>query len=55
MNLKKLIKKAAVEQVAEKILPMDETKPKLGKKAKLAALLGTIAAVAATGAQFLGG
>jgi hypothetical protein len=55
MNLKKLIKKAALEQVADKILPIDEPKPKLGKKAKLAALLGAIATIAAGGAQYLGG
>jgi hypothetical protein len=55
MNLKKLIKKAAVERVAGKILPMDAEKPKLGKKAKLAAVLGTVAAIAAAGANFLGG
>jgi hypothetical protein len=55
MNLKNIIAKIAVKKVAGEILPMDGVKPKLGKKAKAAALLGTIATVAAAGAQFLGG
>ncbi len=55
MDLKKLIKKAAVEQATNKILPMDGTKPKLGWKAKLAGILATIAAVATAASQFLGG
>jgi len=51
MDLKKIIAKEAVG----KLLPMDSDKPKLGKKAKLAALLGTIAALAGAASQFLGG
>jgi len=55
-KLKKEAEKALLKQAVGKILPMDEApKPKLGKKAKLAALLGAIAAVAAAGAQYLGG
>ena len=54
--LKKEAEKAILKKAAGKILPMDEApKPKLGKKAKLAALLGAIAAIAAAGAQYLGG
>jgi hypothetical protein len=53
--LKKEAQKAVAKEVAGKILPMDEAKPKLGKKAKIAGLLGAIAAVAAAGAQYLGG
>lgn len=55
MGLKNIIAKIAVKEAAGKILPMDGVQPKLGKKAKAAALLGTIAAVAAAGAQILGG
>lgn len=55
MNLKNIIAKIAVKEAAGKILPMDGVKPVLGRKAKAAALLGTIAAVATAGAQFLGG
>jgi len=54
-TLKKEAEKALLKKAAGKILPMDGDKPKLGKKAKLAALLGAIAAVAAAGAQYLGG
>jgi hypothetical protein len=55
-TLKKEAEKAILKKTVGKILPMDEApKPKLGKKAKLAALLGTIAAIAAAGAQYLGG
>jgi hypothetical protein len=54
-KLKKEAEKALLKQAVGKILPMDGDKPKLGKKAKLAALLGAIAAVAAAGAQYLGG
>ena len=55
MNLKKIIAKKAMKEAAGKILPMDVAKPKLGKKAKLAAILGAIAAAAAAGANLLGG
>jgi hypothetical protein len=54
-TLKKEAEKAILKKAAGKILPMGGEKPKLGKKAKLAALLGAIAAVAAAGAQYLGG
>jgi hypothetical protein len=55
MNLKNIVAKLAAKQAVNKILPMDGTKPVMGKKAKAAALLGAIAAVATAGAQFLGG
>lgn len=55
MNLKKIIADIAVKEATKKILPMDGVKPKLGKKAKLAGILTTIAAVATAGAQYLGG
>jgi hypothetical protein len=43
MNLKNLITKIAVKEVAGKILPMDEApKPALGWKAKLAGVLGVL-------------
>jgi len=54
-KLKKEAEKALLKQAVGKILPMDGDKPKLGKKTKIAALLGAIAAVAAAGAQYLGG
>jgi hypothetical protein len=54
--LKKEAEKAVLKKAAGKILPMDEaSKPKLGKKAKIAGLLGVIATLAAAGAQYLGG
>lgn len=59
MDLKKLaakeLKKAAVKEATKKILPMDAPKPKIGTKAKLAGILGTIAAIAAMAAEYLGG
>jgi hypothetical protein len=54
-KLKKEAEKALLKQAAGKILPMDGDKPKMGKKTKIAALLGAIAAIAAAGAQYLGG
>lgn len=54
-TLKKEAEKALLKKAAGKILPMNDAQPKLGKKAKLAALLGAIAALAAAGAQYLGG
>jgi len=54
-KLKKEVEKAILKEAAGKILPMDGEKPKLGTKTKLAALLGAIAALAAAGAQYLGG
>ena len=54
--LKKEVEKVILKKAAGKILPMDEAPtPKLGKKAKIAGLLGIIATVAAAGAQYLGG
>jgi hypothetical protein len=54
--LKKEAEKAVLKKAAGKILPMDEApKPKLGKKAKIAGILGVIATLAAAGAQYLGG
>jgi hypothetical protein len=59
MNLKKLamdqLKKAAVKEATNKILPMDGAKPKMGWKVKLAGILATIAAVAGAVSQYLGG
>ena len=55
MNLKKLIKKAAVQEAAKQILPMDETPKKLGKKTKVAAGLVVVATVAGALSQYLGG
>ena len=51
MDLKKLI----IKEAASKLLPMESNKPKLSKKAKAAAILGTIATIATIGSQFLGG
>lgn len=51
MDLKKLL----VKEAANKILPMDEDKPKLGWKAKLAGALATVAAIATMASQLLGG
>jgi hypothetical protein len=55
MDLKKLIKKAAVEQVTNKILPMESPPKKLGTKSKIAAILAAIATVAGVLSQYLGG
>jgi hypothetical protein len=59
MNILKTLKneaeKALIKKAAGKILPMDGEKPKLGTKAKLAAILGTIATLAAAASQYLGG
>jgi hypothetical protein len=59
MDLKKLaqkeLKKAVVKEATKKILPMDAPKPKVGLKAKIAGILATIAAIAAFGAEYLGG
>lgn len=55
MNLKKLITGIVVKEATGKLLPMDTPAPKLGKKAKAAALLGTIAVAASAASQFLGG
>jgi len=59
MDLKKLaakeLKKAVVKEATKKILPMEAAKPKVGLKAKVAGILATIAAVAALGAEYLGG
>lgn len=54
-KLKKEAEKALLKQAVGKILPMDGDKPKIGKKAKIAGLLGVIAAIAAAAAQYLGG
>ena len=56
MNLKNIVTKIVVKEAAGKLLPMaDAPKPALGKKAKIAGLLGVIATVAAAGAQYLAG
>ena len=51
MDLKKIIAKEALGR----ILPMESDKPKLGRKAKVAGALATIAAIAGMASQFLGG
>ena len=54
MNLKNLITKIAVKEVAGKILPMEEApKPALGWKAKLAGILAIIGAAATALSQYL--
>jgi hypothetical protein len=55
MNLKKLIKKAAVEQVTNKILPMEAAPKKLGTKSKIAAILAAVATIAGVLSQYIGG
>jgi hypothetical protein len=60
VNLKKLIQKEAEKAILDKavgkILPMEGgPKPALGKKAKIAGVLGVIATIAAAGAQYLAG
>ena len=55
MGLKETLLDIVAKEATGKILPMDGAKPKLGKKAKAAALLGTIATVATIASQFLGG
>ena len=59
MDLKKTLgqigKDALLKQATNKILPMEGTEPKLGKKTKAVAALGAIAAIATAAAQFLGG
>ena len=54
-KLKQEAEKVILKKAVGKILPMDGEKPKMGTKAKLAALLATIATLAAAGAQYLGG
>jgi hypothetical protein len=55
-KLKKEAEKTLLKNTVGKILHMDEApKPKLGKNAKIAGILGVIATIAATGAQYLGG
>jgi hypothetical protein len=57
MNLKKLIvsqvKKAAVKEATNKILPMGGDAPKFGKKSKIAAALVTFAGIATALAEYL--
>lgn len=55
MNLKNIVKKVVAKKAVSSILPMDGEKPKLGRKAKLAGIFATIAAVATAVSQFLGG
>lgn len=59
MDLKKTIgrlsKDALLKQATSKILPMEGDQPKVGLKAKLAAVLATVAAVAGLLSQYLGG
>jgi hypothetical protein len=55
--LKKLIvsqvKKAAIKEATNKILPMDGDAPKFGKKSKAAAVLVTFAGIATALAEYL--
>lgn len=57
MNLKKLIvsqvKKTAVKEATNKILPMESDEPKKLGKGKLAAILAVIAAIAAAVPEFI--
>jgi hypothetical protein len=54
MNLKKLLKKAVVQEAAENILPMDgETPKKFGKKSKAATALVVVAGIATALAEYL--
>ena len=59
MDLKKIIgsvtKDKLLSGAANKILPMEGDDPKVGPKAKLAAILATVAAVAGALSHFLGG
>lgn len=55
MDLKKVITGVVVKEATNKILPMDAAPPKLSRKAKLAALLATIASLATAASHFLGG
>ena len=55
-TLKKEAEKVILKKAVGKILPMDEApKPKLGRNAKIAGILGVIATIAAAGAQYFGG
>jgi len=45
MNLKKIITGIAVKEATNKLLPMEDAKPKFGKKAKLAGVLAAVAAL----------
>ena len=55
-KLKNEVEKTLIKKAVGKILPMDEApKPKLGKNAKIAGILGVIATIAAAGAQYFGG
>lgn len=57
MNLKKMIvsqvKKAAVKEATNKILPMEGVAPKFGKKSKVAAALIAAASIATAVAEYL--
>ncbi len=59
MDLKKTIgrigKEALLKQAANKILPMEGDKPRVGPKAKAAGALALIATVATMLSQYLGG
>lgn len=55
MNLKKLIKKVAKDELEKKILPMPDAQPQTGKKAKVAGALAVVAAIATALSQYLSG
>jgi hypothetical protein len=53
MNLKKLIKKVAKNELENKILPMPDGQAPTGKKAKIAGGLAVVAAIATALSQYL--
>ena len=53
--LKKKVEKAVIKKATGNLIPMEGPEPKIGKKVKLAALLGTIATIAAMASQYFGG
>lgn len=55
MNLKKIIATAAIKQATDKILPMDEPKPKAGWKARAIGGLTVLAAGIAALLSYLQG
>jgi len=52
-TLGKIAKEKLIGEATSKILPMEGEKPKIGKKAKIAGILGTIAAIATMAAEYL--
>lgn len=54
MNLKKIITGIAVKEATGKLLPMEDAKPKLGKKAKLTGVVIAVAALLTALSDYLG-